>query len=305
MKSILKICNVSKKFGNFKALKSINLTLQPGEIHGLVGENGAGKSTLLSILYGSAVIRESGGYSGEIFINEKKVSLQTTSQAISLGIGMVHQEFALIPHMTAAENIIIGREKVVPVTRKLFGAKLGFLDQQRNAQAAKAVIKKLNLNIDTKAIIDNLSVNIKQFIEIAREIAKEDLKILILDEPTAALSGYDTERLFAVLKDIASKGTAIIFVSHRLDEVVSLCQNIAVLRDGEIAGLFNRENCSLAELANTMVGRPINQITRKRRLGSKEKILEFKNYSVSMPGENIYDLNLNIYKGEILGIAGL
>lgn len=305
MKSILRLCNISKKFGNFEALKSINLELQPGEIHGLVGENGAGKSTLLSILYGNAAIRESGGYAGEIFIDEKKVNIQAASEAVSLGIGMVHQEFALIPNMTVTENITIGREEIVPFTQKMFGTTLGFLDKEKNTQKAKAIIEKLDLNIDTKAIILNLSVNIKQFIEIAREISKEDLKILILDEPTAALSENDTERLFPVLRELAAQGIAIIFVSHRLEEVVSLCHRITVLRDGEIAGSYTGDNCSTAELAKSMIGRPIIQTTSGKRIISTETVLEFINYSVNMLGENIHDLNLNVYKGEILGIAGL
>jgi simple sugar transport system ATP-binding protein len=210
VKTIVKISNLSKKFRSVEALKGVNIELKQGEIHGLIGANGSGKSTLLNILFGNLLIKETGGYSGEILIDGQVRNICSPSSAIKCGIGMIHQEFALISHMSVAENIKINRENVYDVTEKIFRKDFACVDKKKNTEDAKNVLERLGIELDTSIKIINLSTNIKQFIEIAREIDKENLKLLLLDEPTAVLNKEDSNRLISILKDISKRGTAII-----------------------------------------------------------------------------------------------
>lgn len=305
MDSLLRLHNISKKFNHQEVLKSINLEVKAGEIYGLLGENGAGKSTLLNILFGRTVIRETGGYSGEIYFNGKRISIKNSHDAIQLGIGMVHQEFALIPDMTVADNIKLGRERVFPLTERLLGKNLALIDKEKNHQEAQAVLKELGVNIDTRLKVRNLSVNFKQFIELAREISKEHLQLLILDEPTAALGQEDAAKLLSILRELSQQDIAIILVSHRLEEVISVCHRITVLRDGELAASFNRDEFDLKRIAESMVGGEIEQVQPQKRELGESVIMKFVDFSVDMPGEAIRKVNLKVIKGEILGIAGL
>ena len=314
---MLRLCNLSKKYGDIEVLKAVNLEVKPGEIHGLVGENGAGKSTLLGILFGRSDIRNSGGYCGDIYLEDKKVIVKNSSQAVKSGIGMVHQEFALIPNMTITENIVMGRENVFPLGEKIFGGSLAYVDKGENRIETETILKRLGINLDPDLKVLNLSVNLKHFIEFARETSKKDLKLLLLDEPTAALSREDAKKLLSVLSELASNGTAIIFVSHRLEEIVSICHRVTVFRDGEAVAVYELNNFSsdqqntsiIKKIAISMVGHSVVEVSRKKRTGhhnlDKSVVMSFRDFGVDMPGEMIKNINLDIYLGEIIGIAGL
>lgn len=304
---VLRLHDISKKFGNHSVLKSVSFEVNAGEIHGLVGENGAGKSTLLGILFGSANISGTGGYTGELFISGCRETIKNSSQAVKLGIGMVHQEFALLPHMTVAENVTIGREKVFPFSRKYLGESLACIDRRENRQFAERVFKKLGIKIDTGLKAVDLSVNLRQFVEIAREITKEDLKVLVLDEPTSALTEKETRIFFHVVKELASRGTAVLFVSHRLEEVTSLCHRVTVLRDGEVAACYNQNEFDILQIALDMVGKDIKKAKKRKKIRELkgQPVMEIENFWVEIPGEALKGVNLEIFEGEILGLAGL
>lgn len=304
---VLKLVNVSKSFGNYHALKSVSLEVNPGEIHGLVGENGAGKSTLLGVLFGNSNITTTGGYSGEVLVGGKKVVLKSPSQAVRLGIGMVHQEFALIPHMTVMENINIGREHIFPLSRRFLGESLACIDWRKNQQEAEKVLKRLGMRVDPRLKAIELSVNFRQFIEIAREIKKDNLKILVMDEPTSALTEEETKIFFSVIQEIAARGTAIVFVSHRLDEITALCHKVTVLRDGQVVAVYARDQFDIQAIALDMVGKDVIKTIRGQKYRSNigKVLMKLENFSVGMPGETIRGVDLEIKQGEILGLAGL
>lgn len=302
---MLKLRNITKLYNNYPVLRSVSLDVQPGEIHGLVGENGAGKSTLLNIIMGAASIQRSGGFQGEIWVDGRRVDITCPTDAINLGIGMVHQEFALFPSLTVAENIFPGREAVFPVAHKLKGSALALIDWQRTHARAEQILQHLGINIDSRLKVGELSVNSRQFIELAREISKESLRVLILDEPTAALGTDDAARLLQAVQEISQRGTCIIFVSHRLEEVMKICHRISVLRDGEIVARYEPENYRVADIAACIVGRVVNPVKTGGRHIIPRPLLCCRNFSVLMPGEPLHNLNLDIYQGEILGLAGL
>jgi ABC-type sugar transport system ATPase subunit len=237
---MLKIRNLSKKYGNIEVLKAVNIDIKQGEIHGLVGANGSGKSTLLNILFGNPVIHSTGGYSGDIYIDGKREIIKTPSDAIRIGIGMIHQEFALINSLNVAENIKINNENTHKFSDKIVSSELALIDKKKNLKDASKVLGELGVDIDPKINVLNLSVNIKQFVEIAREIEKSSLKILMLDEPTSVLGNEDIQKLNKTLKRLSEKGKTIIYISHRLEEVFELCDSVTVLRDGELINTYRK-----------------------------------------------------------------
>lgn len=304
----LELRDISKEYFGNKVLRSVNLSVAPGEIHGLVGENGAGKSTLMNILFGMPVIRNTGGFEGRIFMDGEPVEVNSPYDALELGIGMVHQEFMLLPGLTITENIKINREIVKDnLLSKLLGKKLGILDFERMKKDARKALDRVELNIDEMLPVLGLPVGFMQFIEIARELDKESLRLLILDEPTAVLTEKDAETLIEVMKKLSREGISILFITHRLNEVLRVADNITVLRDGEVVGKLPSSEATIDVLAELMVGRKVDISARARR-GFEEDakpILTIKDLHVDMPGERVSGLSLNVREGEILGIGGL
>ncbi len=308
---LLEVRNVSKDFFGNKVLSDINFTMEKGQVLGLVGENGAGKSTLMKILFGMDVIRETGGYGGDVIIDGETVHFNTPFDAIEAGIGMVHQEFSLIPGFTAAENIVLNREPEKPsFVANIFGSRLNQLDRKEMDRIAGDAIEKMGVHIDRNMVISQMPVGHKQFTEIARELSKENMKILILDEPTAVLTEKEAEALLQSIRGIAAKGISVIFITHRLQEILSVCDNVLVMRDGLIVKNVKAADTSVAEISAWMVGRGKSEENKteekaEAKTASDETVLSISRLWVDMPGELVRDVSLDVRKGEILGIGGL
>ena len=301
--------NIQKDFFGNQVLTDINLTLREGEVLGLVGENGAGKSTLMKILFGMDVIRETGGYGGEVLIHGEKVSFSTPFDALKAGIGMVHQEFSLIPGFTATENILLNREpKKSNVVSKIFGDRLNTLDyKQMNERSAEA-IKKMGVHIDQHMVISDMPVGHKQFTEIARELSKDNLKLLILDEPTAVLTEKEAAALLDSIRSMAARGISVIFITHRLQEILSVCDKVVIMRDGVVVKDTPASETDVSEITRCMVGRSVDLSSAKREIvdhSGAKTILSIRNLWVDMPGETVRNVTLDVKEGEILGIGGL
>jgi len=306
--NLLSLKNISKMYYGNKVLKDISIQVKKGEIHALIGENGAGKSTLMNILFGMPVIHSTGGYEGTIEMEGEQKDIKTPFDAMGMGIGMVHQEFMLIPGFTITENIKLNREitKKNPISRVL-GKRLETLDfKSMNADARKA-LDTLDMNVDEFLPVAGLPVGHMQFIEIAREIDKENIKLLVFDEPTAVLAESEADNLLAAMKKLARKGIGIIFISHRLDEIIKVADRVTVLRDGEHVVTKDTGETDKYEIAQLMVGRKvsIDRVDSDRHLDQNDCILKIRNLEVGMPGERVKGIDLEIRRGEIFGIGGL
>ena len=300
--------NIKKDFFGNQVLSDINLTLQPGEVLGLCGENGAGKSTLMKILFGMDVIRETGGYEGQILLNGEEVHFASPFDALAAGIGMVHQEFSLIPGFTATENILLNREpKKRNVISEVFGERLDTLDYNEMNGRAEAAIEKMGFSIDKNMLISEMPVGHKQFTEIARELSKEQLKLLILDEPTAVLTEKEADALLNSIRNMSEKGIAVIFITHRLHEILSVCSRVVVMRDGLVVDDEPAAETSVSEITKYMVGRNVDMPTELdiRDMSGARTMMSIRNLWVDMPGETVRNVSLDIREGEILGIGGL
>ena len=309
---LLSLNNISKEYYGNRVLKGVNLHIKPGEIHALVGENGAGKSTLMNILFGMPVIFSTGGFEGEILINGKPTSIDSPHTAMECGIGMVHQEFMLIPEFNVTENIKLGREIGEPTAfSKIFGKLLDKMNwTQMSSEARKSLDSIGMMNIEEYTKVAGMPIGYKQFVEIAREIDKTGIKLLVFDEPTAVLTEGEADRLLEIMRLIASKGIAIIFITHRLTEVMAVADSMTILRDGEFVARKEVEDISLAKIAELMIGRKIDKLVDKSILESRDLLedkiaLEFKDYHVDMPGERVKGMNIKIREGEIFGFGGL
>jgi len=305
---ILSIEHVSKEFYGNVVLHDVCFELRPGEILGLVGENGAGKTTLMRILFGMPVIAETGGYKGRVCIDGKEVSFASPFDALDAGIGMVHQEFSLIPGFTTTENIVLNRESMRPsILNDVFGDRMSVLDRPAMRKRAEGAIEKLGVKLDPDMLISEMPVGHKQFTEIAREITRSKTRLLVLDEPTAVLTESEAEVLLVALRNLAKLGIAIIFISHRLHEVVNVADRVVVLRDGLAIKDTPVAGVTVRDIASWMVGRHV-ATERAADVGNRgfgEPILEVERLWVDMPGETVRDVSFSVRQGEILGFGGL
>jgi ribose transport system ATP-binding protein len=285
---ILDVENVSKGFPGVKALDNVSFSLRKGEVHALVGENGAGKSTLMKILSGVYQADE-----GTIRYKGKVVSFGDVTQASKAGIGIIYQELNLIPHLSVAANIFIGRE---PLTR------FGTLDEKKMNADATATLGRLNIHLDPTTILNQLPVSKQQMVEIAKAISK-DSEVLIMDEPTSALTESEIDELFTVIHTLRDRGVAIVYISHRLEELKHIVDRITIFRDGHSISTDNYAAIGIDEIVNRMVGRKLeNKFPPKQNTPSTEKLLEVRNI---VQNKILHNISFDLYKGEILGISGL
>ena len=308
---VLKMEGITKEYFGNKVLKGVELKVRPGEIHALMGENGAGKSTLMNILFGMPVIHSTGGFGGTIEFNGTPVNIENPHKAMELGIGMVHQEFMLIPGFTVAENVKLGREiSSQTVASSIFGKSLERLDKPAMAEDTRVALNTIGLGVEDYARVAGMPVGYMQFIEIAREIDKTGIKLLIFDEPTAVLTESEAERLLETMRVIASKGIAIIFITHRINEVIEVTDSMTVLRDGTFVERLDTKNTTAARIAELMIGRQVEKLVDdmgedSRKISNEDIMLSLKDFYVDMPGEKVKGIDLKLRRGEILGIGGL
>lgn len=302
--------HITKRYGETTVLSDGSLAVRPGEIHALLGENGAGKSTLMNVLFGMPVIQNTGGFEGEVCIGGDKVSIHSPNDALHLGIGMVHQEFMLLPGFTIAENIKLNREitNATFMSKVLHNKKLENLDMASMRKEARAALDNVGMSLDELTLVKGLPVGYMQFVEIAREIDKKGIRLMVFDEPTAVLTESEAQRLVEVMKQIAQSGIAIIFITHRLDEVMAAADNITILRDGRVVATREKKDTSLVELAELMIGRKGEAVVHKDPNPDDPNApiaLSVRNLRVDMPGEEVKGVDLDVREGEILGVGGL
>ncbi|MDO4478623.1 MAG: ABC transporter ATP-binding protein [Lachnospiraceae bacterium] len=297
--SLIKVVNLTKKFGEFTANDHINLTVERQEIKGIVGENGAGKSTLMNMLYG--MLQPT---SGKIFIDEKEVSFHSPQDAMSHGIGMVHQHFKQVPSLTVYENILLGAE----ITKKIGVIKSPFIDKKEEIKRIRELIEKYRFQLDPMDVVANLSVGQCQQIEILKMLYR-NVDILILDEPTAVLTPQEVDWLMENLKGLARDGKTIILITHKLREVMAVCDSITVIRHGQVVGETKKVDTNEKELAQMMVGRDV-VLTVSNEGGnapSDEVVYNVSDiHAVNEAGaEVLKGVSFHVKKGEIYGIAGV
>jgi len=305
---VLEMRGISKSYAGNPVLKGVSLSVARGRITALVGENGAGKSTLMNILMGMPVIHETGGFEGEVRIDGRPVRLASTRAALAAGIGMVHQEFMLLPEMTVAENVLLDREPL-GFGPPVLGGALRVIDRAALRTQARAALDRVALQgLDEGRRLAGLPVGHLQLVEIAREVDRAGMRVLVLDEPTAVLAEEEAATLLRVVRDLAARtGLAVLLITHRLGEVMSAADRVVVLRDGEVVEEKPVRETSAEEIAERMVGRKVELSARLGRAtpASKEPILTLTDLSVDMPGEPLRGLSLEVRKGEVLGLAGL
>ena len=294
---VLRVENVTKRFPGVLANDRVNLDLMPGEIHALLGENGAGKSTLMNIVYGLYQPGE-----GEIFINGDQVEINDPNDALSHGIGMVHQHFMLVPVMTVAENLMLGHE----VTRGVPIGPLSRVDRKRVSREVTVLAEQYGLTIEPSAYVRDLSVGEAQRVEIVKALYR-GAEVLILDEPTAVLTPQETEDFFEVMRSLVEQGKSIIFITHKLKEVLAIADRITVLRGGQVVGSTEPAKTSQAELAAMMVGREVLLRVEKQAVTFGDDVLVVKDLHVldSRDLPAVSGVSFALREGEILGIAGV
>ncbi|KMK50499.1 sugar ABC transporter ATP-binding protein [[Actinobacillus] muris] len=285
---LLKMSNVSKSFPGVKALDNANLTVKSHSVHALMGENGAGKSTLLKCLFGIYAKDE-----GDILFLGKPINFKTSKEALENGISMVHQELNLVRQRSVMDNLWLGRYPLKGV----------FVDHRKMYQDTKAIFDELDIQIDPKEKVANLSVSQMQMIEIAKAFSY-NAKIVIMDEPTSSLSEKEVEHLFKIIEKLKNRGCGIIYISHKMDEIFKICDEITILRDGKWINTLPVKDCTMDSIVAMMVGRELTQRFPPKTNQPKEVILEIEHLT-ALNQPSIQDVSFTLRKGEILGIAGL
>ena len=288
---VLEARGITKVFPGVVANQDVNLKLHKGEILALLGENGAGKSTLMNVIFGLYHPTE-----GEILVNGQAVRMKTPRDAIALGIGMVHQHFQLVPVMTVTDNIMLGDESI----------KNGLLDRRKVAARIKGISERYDMQVDTEAVIEDLPVGVRQRIEIVKSLYR-DANILILDEPTAVLTPQEIEGLFRVMQTLKEQGNSIIFITHKLKEVLRIADRIMVLRGGRTVGEADPKTATQQQLAEMMVGREVILTVEKGAATPADVVLEIENIKASsdLGDPALRGVSLSVRSGEIVGVAGV
>lgn len=291
---MLTVENITKKFSGVTALENINMQIAAGEVTAIIGENGAGKSTLMKIL--SGVYSE---YEGRILLKGSVVSFTNPREAQKLGIAIIHQELTLIPCLNITENIFLGRE---------LETRWGELDKKTMRQQTKVLLQKLKLDIDPDTQVQNLKVGQQQVVEIAKALLT-DSDVIIMDEPTSAISDHEVNVLFDIIKDLRNDGKAIIYISHKLDELFRIADSYVVLRDGKMIESGSMAGMKTDDIIHKMVGREINLLQKECGKGNRDELLRVSNLSLRYPeksqGYLLKNVSFSLCKGEILGIFGL
>ncbi|GAA3805419.1 ABC transporter ATP-binding protein [Nocardioides panacisoli] len=287
----LALRDVTKRFGTLVANDRISLTVESGEIHGLLGENGAGKSTLMNVLYGLYQADE-----GEILLDDKPVHFRDPGDAIAAGIGMVHQHFMLVPVFTVAENVMLGHEAT---------GRFGILDIDAARKRVREISDRFGFHLDPDALVENLPVGIQQRVEIVKALSR-DARVLVLDEPTAVLTPQETDDLMQIMRQLKESGTAIIFITHKLREIREAADRITVIRRGAVVG-EPPPSASNAELAAMMVGRPVELTVHKDPAQPGPAALTVRDLRVTDDDGHVHvdGVSFEIRRGEVLGVAGV
>ncbi|HEX8322448.1 MAG TPA: sugar ABC transporter ATP-binding protein [Tepidisphaeraceae bacterium] len=285
-----------KRFAGVTALKGVSLEVRPGEVHALCGENGAGKSTLIKLLGG---IHPAGSYEGDVRVDGRVVQFQNSRDAERAGIAVIYQELALVPELTVAENIFLGSEP------RRFGGLA--IDWPRAYREAAALLSQFKLNIPADARVGDLGIGYRQLVEIAKALGKKS-RVLILDEPTAALTEQEVSVLLDIVRDLRARGIGIVYISHKLDEVFAIADRITVLRDGASVASMPANETSRDDVIRKMVGREISELFPRRTSAPGETLLSATNLSVASDTTGrplLQDISINVRAGEVLGIGGL
>lgn len=286
-KYMLRMQDICKSFFGVQILKNVQLDVKPGEVHVLLGENGAGKSTLIKVLSG-AYRRET----GKIFLDGEEFNATTPKEVIDKGVSVIYQEFNLNPHVPIYENILLGKEI----------SKNGIINTSKSIEVAKKYLDLIGLDVDPRTLVGDLSVAQKQMVEIAKAISC-DVKLLVLDEPTAAITDKETEKLFEIVRNLKAKGIGIIYISHRMSELFEIGDRCTVLRDGEYVTTVELGETNVDELTKLMVGRDVSfERVENNYIDESETVLDVKNVVYK---EILNDVSIELKKGEILGLSGL
>ncbi len=290
MQEILRFEHIDKRFMGVHALKDISFNLYNGEIHALMGENGAGKSTLMKILTG--IYSKD---SGKIYFQGELLSPKSPKEALDRGISIIHQELNMMEQLSVTQNIFIGRESLQ--NNKLL------LDEQAQNKRAEQLFQQLNMDINPTELMSNLSVGKQQMVEIAKAVSF-DLKVLVLDEPSAALTETEINELFAIMKDLANKGVSMIYISHRMNEIHRITDRVTVMRDGQYVATHKTAEVSTQDIINMMVGRVIYEQPKSKSMVAPDAniVMEVSNLN---SGKMVNNISFQLYKGEILGFYGL
>ena len=292
LQPLIEMRNITKVYPNgVRADNDVTFEVQPGEIHALVGENGAGKSTLMKILYGMEKPT-----SGQIILRGKPVTLTNPQEAIALGIGMVHQNFMLVPSFTVAQNIVLGSEPV----------KGGFIDETQAIEATQKLAAQYGLAVTPDAIVDSVPVGMRQRVEILKALYR-GAEVLILDEPTAVLTPQETTELFAAIRQLVKTGKTVVFISHKLREVKEISDRVSVMRDAKMVGTVDTKSVNEEAIARMMVGREVFLNIDKPPIKRGAAILKVRDldYVTEAGVEALKHVSFNVYAGEILGVAGV
>jgi ribose transport system ATP-binding protein len=286
---MLTLKGISKSFPGVRALSGVNLEVRRGEIHGLLGENGAGKSTLIKIIAGAVAPDE-----GEISFDDRPVSWSSPRDAKLAGVQLVYQEFALFPQLSVAENIYLGNER---------RNTLGLVDHRRTRKDASELMHKLGVSLDPRATVASLSVADQQMVEIARAMT-HNVRLLILDEPTAVIAGREVALLFERLRRLRDAGVSVLFISHRLDEIFALCDRVTILKDGRLVGTQDTADVTRERLISMMVGRDLGDLFPQRSAATRADQPVLRTDSISI-GDRVRDVSIALHGGEIVALAGM